>query len=85
LSYHWNFGDGQTITSSNPVVNHTYTAAGSYVVTLTVTNSGGTSTTQVFTGQTMTRHGGPSATIQKTIVIKKPKTPCKQIMSLATA
>lgn len=42
ISYAWNFGDGGTSTSANPV--HTYASAGTYTVTLTVTNSDGTST-----------------------------------------
>ncbi|CAM4183678.1 immune inhibitor A domain-containing protein [Shewanella aquimarina] len=36
LSYAWNFGDGQTSTAASPT--HTYGAAGSYTVTLTVTD-----------------------------------------------
>lgn len=57
LTYLWNFGDGSTSTAQNPV--HTYTAAGTYVVTLTVTNtlSNGTTCTQ---------------TISQTIVITPP-------------
>lgn len=39
-SYSWNFGDGGSSTSANPT--HTYTAAGTYTVTQTVTNSCGT-------------------------------------------
>ncbi|OKS89171.1 PKD domain-containing protein [Mucilaginibacter polytrichastri] len=35
-SWAWNFGDGQTSTLQNPT--HTYTAAGDYPVTLTVSN-----------------------------------------------
>jgi len=35
-SWAWNFGDSQTSTTQNPV--HTYTTAGVYTVTLTVTN-----------------------------------------------
>ncbi|MCB9232468.1 MAG: PKD domain-containing protein [Bacteroidia bacterium] len=35
-SYSWNFGDGGTATSTNPV--HTYAAQGTYTVCLTVTN-----------------------------------------------
>ncbi|HNF72076.1 MAG TPA: PKD domain-containing protein, partial [Chitinophagaceae bacterium] len=37
LSYFWNFGDGFTSTSANPV--HPYTAPGTYTVCLTVTNT----------------------------------------------
>jgi PKD repeat protein len=41
----WNFGDGQTSTTVSP--SHTYAAAGSYTVTLTVTdNQGATNTVQ---------------------------------------
>ncbi|NIM17128.1 MAG: PKD domain-containing protein [Candidatus Aminicenantes bacterium] len=38
-SWSWNFGDGGTSTAQNP--SHTYTTPGTYTVTLTVTNSGG--------------------------------------------
>ncbi|NNE70082.1 MAG: PKD domain-containing protein, partial [Rhodothermales bacterium] len=40
MSYSWDFGDGNTSTSSNP--SHTYSEAGTYTVTLEVTNCGGT-------------------------------------------
>ncbi|MBC7220966.1 PKD domain-containing protein [Candidatus Bipolaricaulota bacterium] len=38
-TYAWTFGDGGTSTEANP--RHTYTAAGTYTVVLTVTNSRG--------------------------------------------
>jgi len=41
-SWMWTFGDGGTSTLKNP--SHTYTTAGSYTVSLTVTNSGGSNT-----------------------------------------
>ena len=42
-SYHWDFGDTHTSDDQNPT--HTYTSAGNYTVTLTVTdNTGNTST-----------------------------------------
>ncbi|MDI6867655.1 PKD domain-containing protein [Methanoculleus sp.] len=37
VSWSWNFGDGNTSTAQNPV--HTYTAAGTYTVSLSVTNA----------------------------------------------
>ncbi len=40
-SWSWNFGDGGTSTLQNPT--HTYAAAGTYNVVLTVSNAGGTS------------------------------------------
>ncbi len=39
FSYMWNFGDGQTSTEASP--SHTYAQAGSYTVTLTLTNDAG--------------------------------------------
>jgi PKD repeat protein len=54
-SWNWNFGDGSTSTDQNPV--HDYGAAGSYNVTLEVTDDGGLTdaTTKTATvGQTAT-------------------------------
>jgi len=42
-SWQWNFGDGTTSTAQSP--SHTYATAGSYNVTLAVTNSSGSNTT----------------------------------------
>ncbi|MBQ4819027.1 glycoside hydrolase family 48 protein [Aquimarina sp. MMG016] len=36
LSYNWNFGNGETSTTANPII--TYSAIGSYLVTLTVSD-----------------------------------------------
>ncbi|HGY89785.1 MAG TPA: PKD domain-containing protein [Planctomycetes bacterium] len=41
-SWSWDFGDGTTSTAQNP--SHTYTSAGSFDVTLTVTGPGGSDT-----------------------------------------
>lgn len=41
VSYLWDFGDGNTATETNP--SHTYSSAGTYDVTLTVTDAGGNS------------------------------------------
>jgi PKD repeat protein len=41
-SWAWDFGDGETSTEQNPT--HTYSTAGSYEVTLTVTGPGGSDT-----------------------------------------
>ena len=69
-TYRWDFGDGTpVVTSATPVTKHTYATGGAYVVTVTETSSGGTSTAKVFTGQTMNRNGGPSATTQAVVPV----------------
>ena len=42
LTYAWNFGDGNTSTAASPT--HSYAEAGSYTVTLSITNVEGSST-----------------------------------------
>ncbi len=44
-SYAWDFGDGGTGTSVTPSQSHTFAAAGTYVVRLTITNSAGQTAT----------------------------------------
>ncbi|WP_425508249.1 S8 family serine peptidase [Tahibacter soli] len=50
----WNFGDGTTSTAANP--SKTYSAAGTYTVTLTVTDNGGATNTK--TGSVTVSSGG---------------------------
>lgn len=61
VTYAWDFGDGEYVWTSSPFIDHSYSDSGTYKVTLTVTNSGGTSTTQTFTGQAVSNNGGPIA------------------------
>ncbi len=61
VSYIWKFGDGSKTTTTGATTTHTYAMAGTYKVTLTETDTAGTSTIKVFTGQTMSRNGGASA------------------------
>ena len=67
--YAWNFGDGSTLTTKTPTTTHKYANAGIYIATVTETDSAGTSTKIVFTGQTVSRNGGPSARASKTFTI----------------
>ena len=47
-TWNWNFGDGMSFSGSDPAIHknpeHTYSSPGNYSVTLTVSNSGGTVT-----------------------------------------
>ena len=67
-SYAWNFGDGSTETTTAPTVTHSYTdTAPDQVATVTETDSTGTSTGQVYTGQTASANGSPLATATATV------------------
>jgi YVTN family beta-propeller protein len=68
-SYHWDFGDGQSATTTTPVTTHVYGQVGPYTARLTVTNSAGTSLAQVFTGQTVSNQGGPQATTTHALTV----------------
>ncbi|MCA9191723.1 MAG: S8 family serine peptidase [Planctomycetales bacterium] len=41
LTFHWDFGDGQTLATSSPVANHIYAYGGVFNVTLTVNDGHG--------------------------------------------
>jgi YVTN family beta-propeller protein len=77
VSYAWNFGDGNTATTSTATTTHTYGAgvcAGTMAspacsATVTVTDAVGASTTQVFTGQTVGLNGSGVATASTNVVI----------------
>lgn len=71
--YDWSFGDGTSLSNGGQTPSHTYKKAGTYKVTLTVTDDAGCSTTQVFTGQTAYCNGGSAATITHKVKIAKPK------------
>jgi YVTN family beta-propeller protein len=67
--YAWNFGDGASLTTTTPTTSHLYAAAGTYTVTLTVTDSAGTSTQVVFTGQSALRNGNSAAISSQRVTI----------------
>lgn len=67
VSYDWDFGDGTLATTPSPYINHTYTTAGLFNVTLTVTNSAGTSDFKVFSSRFMSNNGGATAVRTKAV------------------
>ncbi|MGI8573092.1 MAG: PKD domain-containing protein [Solirubrobacteraceae bacterium] len=69
VSYSWDFGDGNTATTSTPSATHIYSNPGQYTATVTETDTAGTSTAQVFTGSTMSRNGGPTARTSRTVSV----------------
>lgn len=58
-SYAWNFGDGNSTTTSTPFVTHTYTNVGTYSVSLTITDLNGCTSTVIKTNYI--RINGPTA------------------------
>lgn len=78
VSYAWDFGDGHNEVSLYPTTSHTYSEPGAYTASLTVTNSAGTSTKQIFTGQTMSNNGGPIA--QSTFLANITRLPVEEML-----
>jgi YVTN family beta-propeller protein len=68
-SYAWIFGDGDTETTSTPTTTHTYIDAGNYTASVTETDEADTSTTQVFTGQTMSNNGSTTTEASQSFVV----------------
>ncbi|TFV68758.1 PKD domain-containing protein, partial [Blastococcus sp. CT_GayMR19] len=60
-SWAWNFGDSGTATTQNP--SHTYSTAGTYQVTLTATNAGGSNTSAAQTVTVNPADPGPTAPV----------------------
>ena len=65
LTYVWNFGDGSPISAvANP--SHTYTAAGTYIATLTVTDSGSATNTAAADAVVVVANQPPTAVTSAT-------------------
>lgn len=76
VNYEWDFGDGSAVENTSlPVITHTYSTSGNFTVTLTVTNSAGTSTTQTFTGQTVSQNGNEAASELEQVLVVAPIAP----------
>ena len=80
-SYAWDFGDGASAAGSNATIQHFYARAGTYVVTLTTTNSGGCATSFIFTGRSASCSGSATARTAHTISVP-PTTPSLSSLTL---
>ena len=75
VRYDWDFGDGNTASDAGPTPTHTYSSEGEYTVTLTVTDDAGCSTSQTFTGQTVSCNGSTAAQRTELVAIQNPPPP----------
>ncbi len=90
VKYSWSFGDDTALDTSSPSLMHTYKYGNMYAVTLVVTNSAGTSVSQVFNANSfsnnnyasyaspLTNNGGMIASMTKMLEIS-PLPPTKGI------
>ena len=69
-TYSWRFGDGTSEVTTGPVTIHRYARPGRYRVTLVVTDTAGTSTRRIFTGQSVSRNGSRIARARRRIRIR---------------
>ncbi|WP_061298196.1 lamin tail domain-containing protein [Herbidospora cretacea] len=70
VSRGWNFGNGQTSTAANPAV--TYASAGTYPVSLTVTDNGGATHTTTRNVTVTTGGGGPANVMINEVLANEP-------------
>lgn len=78
-NYAWDWGDGKSAQGPQTRRVHRYVRPGTYTVTLTVTDDEGCSNEQVFTGQTASCNGTPSAVASTTIDVLDPNAPALRI------
>jgi DNA-binding beta-propeller fold protein YncE len=70
--YVWDFGDGTPAADAASKPSHTYAAAGTYTVRLTLFDEAGCSTSQVYTGTTAYCNGTAAATTTRTVTVGAP-------------
>lgn len=69
-TYAWDFGDGTNSLTTTASITHRYRSHRNYVATVTLTDAAGTSLQQAFTGQTVSRNGGPIASTSTRVNLK---------------
>jgi DNA-binding beta-propeller fold protein YncE len=71
-TYHWEFGDGRTATSTTPKVEHTYAQDGKYQAKLRVVDDEGCSALLIYTGQATLCNGGAAASTTVPVTVDTP-------------
>jgi DNA-binding beta-propeller fold protein YncE len=72
-TYTWSFGDGSAeVTTSAPTVSHAYSGAGTYTATVTESDGLTSNLGEVFTGQTASSFGAPSAQASRSVIVQAP-------------
>jgi YVTN family beta-propeller protein len=74
-SYGFDFGDGQAATVATPKTSHTFTAAGTYTVTLRTSDDENCSQSTIFTGQIAYCNATTPAATQRITVLAPPAPP----------
>ncbi|HEX6468084.1 MAG TPA: beta-propeller fold lactonase family protein [Streptosporangiaceae bacterium] len=68
--YDWDFGDGTRLVNGGAAPRHVYRSSGDYMVTMTVTDNEGCSTSLVYTGQSALCHGTRAAATSRTVSVR---------------
>lgn len=71
-AYEWDFGDGQTATSTAATVEHAYAKDGTYEAKLRVVDDEGCSTARIYTGQATLCNGGSAAAAAVAVTVPGP-------------
>ncbi|MBJ7458646.1 MAG: beta-propeller fold lactonase family protein [Thermoleophilaceae bacterium] len=74
VSYVWDFGDGQSTTTSSPQSTHTYAGIGNFNVSLRVIDNENCSNLQIGTGQTIACNGSAAAVTSNSVAPPGPLT-----------
>ncbi|GAA3613714.1 hypothetical protein GCM10022419_118530 [Nonomuraea rosea] len=70
VRYDWSFGDGTVLENGGPEPAHRFRAAGTYQVTVVVTDDEGCSTDQVFTGASTQCNGSGRARARQSVTVR---------------